>query len=153
MSEETIGMSGRSKQSSRALATGGAARPLGFTLIELMITVAVVAILAAIAIPSYQFAVVKSRRNVAQTCLAQAAQFMERYYTAKLTYVDGTPPACTESSNATYYTLNTGTPTASTFTMTMTPKGTQATREKDCGTMTIDQSGAKTASITGGKCW
>ena len=58
----------------------------GFTLIELMITLAVVAILAAIAYPSYQDSVRKSRRADAKSVVLNAAQWMERFYTANNRY-------------------------------------------------------------------
>jgi type IV pilus assembly protein PilE len=58
----------------------------GFTLIELMITVAVIGILAAIAFPSYQDSVRKSRRTDGKNALTQAVANMERYYTENNTY-------------------------------------------------------------------
>ncbi len=58
----------------------------GFTLIELMIVVAVIAILAAIAYPSYQDSVRKSRRADAKAALLDLAQFMERNYTTANRY-------------------------------------------------------------------
>lgn len=129
-------------------------RVTGFTLLELMITVAVVALLAAIAIPSYQFAVTKSRRTVAQGCLTEAAQEMERWYTTNLTFAGASVPSCTETSNNAHYTAAfDGTPDASSYTISMTPNEAQASRDRDCGTMTINQSGAKTASVSGGRCW
>ena len=60
----------------------------GFSLIELMIVVAVVGILAAIAYPNYQDYLAKSRRAEARTALLQLSQFMERYYTNNGRYVD-----------------------------------------------------------------
>ena len=51
----------------------------GFSLIELMVAVAIVAILVAVAVGSYDFAMVKTRRGVAKACLANGAQYMERY--------------------------------------------------------------------------
>lgn len=60
---------------------------VGFTLIELMIVVAIVAILAAVAYPSYQNNIVKSRRADAQAALQGLAQAIERFYTSNGTYV------------------------------------------------------------------
>ncbi|GHD74828.1 pilus biosynthesis protein [Luteimonas padinae] len=127
----------------------------GFTLIELMITVAVIAILAAIALPSYTSHVTKTRRSVAQACLIEGAQFMERYYTNKLTYVGAVLPDCSDSGNANFYTqsLVSGSVTAAAYTIETDPKGSQANNDKNCGKMTIDQTGKKTRALTLGSCW
>jgi prepilin-type N-terminal cleavage/methylation domain-containing protein len=58
----------------------------GFTLIELMITVAIVGILAAVAYPSYREYVAKSRRAEAQALLMQSSQWMERFYAENFSY-------------------------------------------------------------------
>ena len=58
------------------------ARVRGFTLIELMITVVIVAVLAAIALPSYASYIARARRAEARGQLVQAAQFMQRFYAA-----------------------------------------------------------------------
>ena len=58
------------------------ARASGFTLIELMIAVAIVAVLAAVALPSYTSYIAKARRAEARTHLVEAAQFMQRFYAA-----------------------------------------------------------------------
>lgn len=59
----------------------------GFTLIEVMITVAVVGILAAVAIPSYEFAIKKARRTEARTALMQMMQMQERFFSVRGTYL------------------------------------------------------------------
>ena len=131
----------------------------GFTLIELMIVVAIVGILAAVAYPSYQRYVQDSRRSDARANLVQLAQFMERYYTANGRYVDGggNAPALpfTESprdGNDKYYDLQLQGVNAQNYTLTATPKGAMAGDR--CGTLSINQAGVKAAS--GGsvdECW
>ena len=64
----------------------------GFTLIELMIVVAVVAILASIAVPAYQEQIRKSRRAQAKADMVEYAQMAERYFTVNNTYVGFTLP-------------------------------------------------------------
>src|SRR4051794_33704766 len=62
----------------------------GFTLIELMISVAVVAVLAAVALPAYKDQISRSKRSDMQTVLLEDAQYMQRYYAANNAY-NGTP--------------------------------------------------------------
>ena len=64
--------------------------PRGFTLIELMITVAIVGILAAVAYPSYLEQVAKGRRTEAKAILLQANQWMERFYAENYRYDQNT---------------------------------------------------------------
>ncbi len=123
-----------------------------FTLIELMVTVAIVGILASIAIPSYQSSVMKSRRADAQGELLGFANTMERYFTEHSTYV-GAPA----NAGTAYYDLTVSTNpavTASTYTLNATPKGTQAGDK--CGTLTLTHTGNKGFTGTGGsiaECW
>lgn len=81
----------------------------GFTLIELMITVAIVAILAAIALPSYQSHIRKARRVEAQAYLMDLAQRQQQYFTDNRSYATTIDAAglnaAVPSSVSTYYTL------------------------------------------------
>ena len=121
-------------------------RVRGFSLIELMIVVAVVAILAAIAVPSYQEQVRKSRRAQAKADLVEYAQAAERFFTVNNTYVGFNLPATKsprEANAPTYYTLGIQS-TPRTFTITATAQGAQASDR--CGNLSINQAGVKTSS-------
>lgn len=119
----------------------------GFTLIELMIAVAIVAILAAIAYPSYQDSVRKSRRADAKAALLELAQFMERNYTEANRYnLDTAGNAITLPFNEApkdgtpkFYDLTLQSVAASSFTLRATPKAGQS----GDGWLELDHTGAK----------
>lgn len=144
----------------------------GFTLIELMITVVVIALLAAIAYPSYRGRVIESRRSDAHVLLQKAAADEERFYTLYNQYtatIVGTGScagsACGLSypgsqSPEGYYTLSIAAPAGKTIstgyvlTATPTSKGAQD-GDTQCKTITLDSTGAKgfTGSGTLDRCW
>lgn len=124
----------------------------GFTLIELMVVVAIVAILAAVAFPSYNNHVMKSRRAAAATCLMTQAQFMERYYTTNLTYVNAPNPAQCGDIAAFYSIGFVAAPTARNYTLRAVPQAAQAQRDTKCGTLTLTATGQRGAASTTG-CW
>lgn len=118
----------------------------GFTLIELMITVAVIGILAAVAYPSYQSYLIKGRRASAQSHLMDIAQRQQQYlldarsYAPDLTTLNLTTP----TDVSTYYTITITKPAATppTFTATATPK--EGTPQATDVTLSIDNTGQKT---------
>ncbi|WP_199884964.1 type IV pilin protein [Pseudomonas bohemica] len=126
----------------------------GFTLIELMITVVIVAILAAIAYPSYTRYVQRGYRSEGIAMLNDAVARMERYYAQNNTYATATTPAAIGITNTTSannkYTLSiSGTPTAITYTVQVAPINAQTS--DSCGTLSITQDGTK--SPTDADCW
>ena len=125
----------------------------GFTLMELVITVLVVAILAAIALPSYQQAIRKGNRADAKAILMETAQFMERYYATNNTYVGATllsnrsPKGAADGDRK--YVITMPTQTAGTYVVQAAPFGAQT--NDSCGTLTLSNTGVQTPSTAG--CW
>jgi type IV pilus assembly protein PilE len=122
----------------------------GFSLIELMVVVSIVAILAAIAYPSYQNQIAAGRRSDAQAELMQFAQFMERLYTETGCYNPGADNDCGSGApgapdidgiDTAHYEFDfaSGEPTASTFEIIATPTGPQA----GDGELRIDEQGRR----------
>jgi len=133
-------------------------RSRGFTLIELMIAVAVIAILAAVAYPSYRDQITKSHRADAKTALLALAQRMERFYTERSTYVGASVGAAgiyPNKSDQGYYNLSITAQTADAFTIKAAPTGQQAGDK--CGSYLFNQLGQKTldvdATLTVAACW
>lgn len=132
-------------------------RVLGFTLIELMIVVAVVAVLTAIAYPSYQDALRKSRRAQAKADLIEYAASAERFRTVNNTYAGFTLPNTVsprEPGAVARYNLTPAAAftAANSFTITATATGDQANDR--CGNLTLSNTGAKGNSAGAlADCW
>ena len=131
------------------------ARARGFTLIEVVITVAIVAILAAVAFPTYRDHVRKSRRAEAQAYLMAVASRQQQFLLDTRAYAPNlaTVGVATPANVAAAYDLAVATVTGPppTFRITATPKAASDQVRERCGTLAIDQTGAKTAAL--GSCW
>ena len=128
-------------------------RQSGFTLIEMLIVVAVIAILAAIAVPTYNEQVRKSHRGGGKAVMLQTVQALERFHTVNNTYSGYTPTnfAAPEGSTGTaqHYELEVSNLGVATYTITAVPKNGQL--KDKCLTLSISHTGAKTPATDG--CW
>ncbi|WP_374563098.1 type IV pilin protein [Nitrosomonas sp.] len=140
----------------------------GFTLIELMVAVAILGILASVALPSYQNYVRQSNRAVAKSLLYENAQFMERFYTQNNQYdatvgADGVAnrggddiavalPLTQSPRNGTVqYNISLQAVTDNTFILQAIPTGTMA--GDICGTLTLTHTGVQGADGNIADCW
>jgi type IV pilus assembly protein PilE len=136
----------------------------GFTLIEVMITVVIVAVLAAIAYPSYTNHLRKSARAEAKVRLTQIAQLQERHFTEKNTYttdiaallgVTGTVYSNSNNDASSGYQITAAAGDSSTidksFKLEAVPQGAQTS--DTCGTLRLLHTGKKEKTGSGTQCW
>ena len=135
----------------------------GFTLIELMIVVAVLAVIVAIAYPGFLGQIQKARRSDAKQALLDVAAKLEQYYQDNKGYPTAANMSnlgyggATFTSQEGYYTIGfNGVPTVTTFSIQAVPvAGTSQADDTDCATFRLDHLGVKsvTGSMTADRCW
>lgn len=127
----------------------------GFTLVELMIVIAIIGILATVGYPAYTSAVKKGNRADGIDSLLSLAGRMEEYYMNNDTYAGATVNAAgtgTVGSNQTsdgLYTLSITSATAFAYTLAATPN----TTDPECGNLILESTGEKKDSKNNGYCW
>ena len=131
-------------------------RQCGFSMVELLIAVAIIGIISAIAYPSYQNYVIKAKRADGMGALLNASSAMERFGAARNTYATaavGTTFVQDVPANDPYYRLSLSNLGRSTYTITATPINSMAGRD---GALTITHAGVKTWTDKNGNlynCW
>lgn len=135
-------------------------REAAFTLIELMIAVAILAIIVAVAIPSYTNFVTRSNLAEGKTLVMNAAQALERCYTRFSSYENCNIGLPLESENGWYQiTADSVDLGATTFEISAVPQGVQATRDSKCGEFILNERGQRDVSLADGdqsivkECW
>ena len=150
-------------------------KPRGFTLIELMMVLVLISMLAAVAIPSYQESVRKSRRAEVRAQLLEVAQYMQRFYSQNDSFANTKAGLATTvpselamvprhaSSGSQSYDISFATPAAGAINPGLASFKIQAVRKADgpmdgdkCGDFTLENTGARgllNASDTAANCW
>jgi type IV pilus assembly protein PilE len=122
----------------------------GFSLIELLVTVAIIGLLAVVAIPTYRSHLIKTQRSDGKTALMESAQRLERFFTNNNTYTGATVGNANATIRATseegFFTISLPTQTATTYTI---QADKNSLNDDGCNTLTINHRGVKTPPT----CW
>src|SRR5579864_498324 len=126
----------------------------GFSLIEIVVTMAIVALLASMAIASYSRYVRQTNRSDATKTMMSYAQTLQRCYSQYFTYSPATCPASNNIAGPTvslngYYTINVAVPNATTYTITATPLKAPQTNDTSCVSFTLQSTGQQGALDAG----
>lgn len=138
--------------------TTASPRSQGFTLIEVLIAVAIVGILAGIAVPLYTQYIVDARRTDAMAFLSEVAGEQVRYFSSNNEYADSMAElgyAADGVSPEGHYSVTVSNPDGgSSFLLTAEPVATgRQANDSECTAFTISHTGAKGSSGTGVDCW
>ena len=140
----------------------------GVTLLELMIVVAIVAMISAYAFPSYMQYLVNTKRTVASSALLQIADRQQQFFMDNKQYADdltdlgfaANPLVLADTGNSTgagnadaVYSISLSNVTATTYAITAAPLNNQANRDTHCASLTLNQSGDRADTGGGGDCW
>ena len=144
----------------------------GFTLVEIMVVLAIVMTIAAIAMPSYTENINRSKRAEAKAQLLEAAQFMQRFYSQNDSYAQNragnavaipdalarVPRSAASGSQNYNIGFATPAPTVATFTLQAAPRAGGSMATDKCGTFTLTQAGQRglagnAAGTTADSCW
>ncbi len=133
----------------------------GYSLLEILVVVCIIAILSSIAFPSYQASVRKGRRTDAKSALTDAAALQEKWYFQYNQYTGDEANLAGSNSPEGYYTVDVQQPcgSANCFLMVATASGVQ-TDDKDCFKLTLDHTGTRrsydssnTETTGSADCW
>jgi type IV pilus assembly protein PilE len=150
------------------MTNGGIRRQRGVTLMELMTVVAIISIIAAVAYPSYTQFVTRTKRAVASGMLMSVADRQQQFFMDNKRYattltnlgyasdtimIDEEGAIVAAGSDDRVYEIEISASNFVTYELTATPQLRQATKDTDCGSLTLTHTGERGYSGSGGNCW